>query len=42
MIVNMAIGLLTPPLGVNISVAKTLGDIKMNSLIVNVVPLCLY
>jgi C4-dicarboxylate transporter, DctM subunit len=39
MVVNMAIGLLTPPLGVNLFVAKTLGDIKLNTLIVKVLPL---
>lgn len=39
MIVNMAIGLLTPPLGVNLFVAKTLGDISFNTIVRRVVPL---
>ncbi len=39
MIVNLAIGLLTPPLGVNLFVAKTLGDISFNMILIRVVPL---
>ncbi|CRF28972.1 TRAP dicarboxylate transporter subunit DctM [Mycobacterium tuberculosis] len=39
MIVNMAIGLLTPPLGVNLFVAKTLGDISFNMIVRRVAPL---
>ncbi|ALS23705.1 TRAP transporter large permease [Paenibacillus naphthalenovorans] len=39
MIVNLAIGLLTPPLGVNLFVAKTLGDISFNMILRRVVPL---
>ena len=38
MIVNLAIGLLTPPLGVNLFVAKTLGDIQFNELVRAIVP----
>ncbi|NEU30897.1 TRAP transporter large permease [bacterium LRH843] len=38
MVVNLAIGLLTPPLGVNLFVAKSLGDITFNRLVKSVLP----
>ncbi|WP_134701147.1 TRAP transporter large permease [Ammoniphilus sp. YIM 78166] len=38
MIVNLSIGLLTPPLGVNLFVAKSLGDISFNTIVRRVVP----
>lgn len=38
MIVNLAIGLLTPPLGVNLFVAKSLDTISFNSLVRAVIP----
>lgn len=41
MIVNLAIGLLTPPLGVNLFVAKSLGDIQFNQLVKAVLPFLL-
>lgn len=39
MITNLAIGLLTPPLGVNLFVAKTLGNISFSRIVVSVLPL---
>lgn len=41
MIVNLAIGLLTPPLGVNLFVAKSLSDIQFGQLVKNVIPFIL-
>lgn len=41
MIVNLAIGLLTPPLGVNLFVAKSLADIQFNQLVKSVIPFIL-
>lgn len=41
MVVNLAIGLLTPPLGVNLFVAKSLGDVSINLLIKKVAPFLL-
>lgn len=38
MIVNMAIGCVTPPVGVNLFVACKLGDIKMESMIKQLIP----
>lgn len=39
MITNLAIGLLTPPLGVNLFVAKTLGNISFSRIVTSVLPL---
>lgn len=41
MIFNLAIGLLTPPLGVNLFVAKSLANISFMSLVKNVLPFIL-
>ncbi len=41
MIVNLAIGLLTPPLGVNLFVAKSLADIQFGQLVKSVIPFIL-
>lgn len=41
MIFNLAIGLLTPPLGVNLFVAKSLADISFGQLVRNVIPFIL-
>lgn len=41
MIFNLAIGLLTPPLGVNLFVAKSLADISFSDLVKNVLPFIL-
>lgn len=41
MVVNLAIGLLTPPLGVNLFVAKSLGDLSFNTIVRRVIPLML-
>ncbi|MFB4164255.1 TRAP transporter large permease [Alteribacillus sp. JSM 102045] len=38
MVVNLSIGLLTPPLGVNLFVAKSLGDVSFNQIVVSVMP----
>ena len=41
MIFNLAIGLLTPPLGVNLFVAKSLANIQFNQLIKSIIPFIL-
>ncbi|WP_102347595.1 TRAP transporter large permease [Bacillus sp. Marseille-P3661] len=41
MIFNLAIGLLTPPLGVNLFVAKSLSDIQFSTLVRSIVPFIL-
>ncbi|TWI58079.1 TRAP transporter large permease [Halalkalibacter nanhaiisediminis] len=38
MVVNLAIGLLTPPLGVNLFVAKSLADVSFNSIVKAAIP----
>ena len=38
MVVNLAIGLLTPPLGVNLFVAKSLADISFNQIVKAAIP----
>lgn len=41
MIFNLAIGLLTPPLGVNLFVAKSLANIQFNQLVRSIIPFIL-
>ncbi|WP_252315909.1 TRAP transporter large permease [Sinobaca sp. H24] len=38
MVFNLAIGLLTPPLGVNLFVAKSLGNVSFNQIVISVLP----
>ena len=38
MVVNLAIGFVTPPLGVNLFVASTITNIKMEDIIKKVIP----